>query len=157
MTSAIAVAQAFLDLAAHEGRVLTNMKLQKLVFFAHGVHLAAYEGQALIEEPIRAWDFGPVIPPLYEKLRKFGKGPVSPVIAPEERKLDPDGTEFQAIRSVWEAYKAYDAWTLSNITHQAGSPWSRIWEKCKYDDIPNDVILEYYQGRVKRKHAASAG
>jgi uncharacterized phage-associated protein len=156
MTSAIAVAQAFLDLAAHEGRSLTNMKLQKLVFFAHGVHLAAYDGSPLIEDPIRAWDFGPVIPPLYEKLRRFGKGTVDPTIAPAERTLDPDGSEFQAIRSVWEAYKAYDAWSLSRITHQPGSPWSKIWEACKYDDIPNEVIREYYQGRVKRKNVAPA-
>lgn len=152
MTSAIAVAQAFLDLATREGRSLTNMQLQKLVFFAHGVHLAAYDGSTLIDDPIRAWDFGPVIPPLYEKLRRFGRGKVDPVIAPELRVLDPDGTEFQAIRSVWEAYKGYDAWKLSKITHQPGTPWSKVWERCMYDDIPNDLIQEYYQGKVKRKN-----
>lgn len=155
MTSAIAVAQAFLDLAAHEGLSLTNMKLQKLVFFAHGVHLAAYDGAPLIEDPIRAWDFGPVIPPLYEKLRRFGKGTVDPTIAPTERTLDPEGTGFQAIRSVWEAYKNYDAWALSRITHQPGSPWSKVWSVCKYNDIPNETIREYYQGRVTRKNATA--
>lgn len=155
MTTALAVAQAFLDLAEREGKTLTNMKLQKLVFLAHGVHLAAYD-KPLIEEPIRAWDFGPVIPPLYEKLRRFGRGDVNPDIAPMERTLDPEGSEFQAIRSVWEAYKPFDAWSLSKITHLPGSPWSQVWSRCKYDDIPNGVIRDYYRGRVKRKNVASA-
>lgn len=155
MTSAIAVAQAFLDLAAHENRNLTNMQLQKLVFFAHGVHLAAY-GSPLIEEPVRAWDFGPVIPDLYEKLRKYGKGFVQSPLAPEARTLDPDGSEFQAIRSVWEAYKSFDAWALSKISHLPGSPWSKVWEKNRYADIPNQLIRDYYQGRVKRKDVATS-
>lgn len=132
MTSAIAVAQAFLDLAQKEGRSLSNMQLQKLVFFAHGIHLAAYNGEPLIDDEIRAWDFGPVIPSLYERLRKYGRGEVSAIISPEDRDtIDPSSSEGQAIRSVWKAYKGYSAWELSNITHRPGSPWSKVWSRSK--------------------------
>lgn len=153
MASAMAVAQTFLYLAAREGQALTNMKLQKLVFFSHGVHLAAYGGAPLIDDPIRAWDFGPVIPPLYERLRRFGKGTVAADLGPCESMLLAN-SELQAIRSVWEAYKGYDAWALSRITHQPQSPWSQVWETCRYGDIPNALIELYYRARVTKKHAS---
>lgn len=152
MTSAIAVAQAFLDLASEEGQKLSNMQLQKLVFFAHGVHLAAYDGKPLIDDPIKAWDFGPVIPSLYERLRKYGKGTVDPNLAPETRGLfDPEGHEQKTIQVVWNAYKGYDAWALSDISHQENSPWHKAWTQSKYSDIPDGLILDYYKNRVKRK------
>lgn len=156
MTSALAVAQAFLDLAAKEGRSLTNMQLQKLVFFSHGIHLAAF-GAPLIHDPVKAWDFGPVIPPLYEKLQRFGRGNVARELAPETRDtLDPAGNEFQAIRAVWKAYGDKDGWSLSEISHLEGSPWDAIWNKrrMRYCEIPNDLIRSYYADRVKRTGAS---
>lgn len=154
MTSAIAVAQAFLDLATNEDRRLTNMQLQKLVFFAHGTHLAAY-GEPLICDPIRAWDFGPVIPPLYDRLRQYRSRYVDPVIDPGARdQVDPKGSMSQCVGAVWKAYKDHDGWSLSRITHLPGTPWSEVWERRQYGDIPNELIREYYQGRVRRTNAA---
>ena len=150
MTSAIAVAQAFLDLAADEGAALTNMQLQKLVFFSHGVHLAAFDA-SLINEPVRAWDFGPVIPDLYDSLRRFGGGNVPLDLAPTLRDtIAPEGSAMQAIRATWDAYKGYSAWQLSDISHLAGSPWDQVWnqQNGRYRDIPNTLIKNYYQARV---------
>lgn len=149
MATATAVAQAFLDLAYREGLQLTNMQLQKLVFFAHGAHLAAY-GQPLINEPIKAWDFGPVIPSLYEKLRGYGAMAVPHLIDQWER-IHPNSSDFQAVRSAWKAYGHLDAWTLSDITHQPGSPWEQVWNNGgRYSDIPDYVIQQYYLNRINR-------
>lgn len=160
MTTALAVAQTFLDMAEQEGRRLTNMHLQKLVFFAHGVHLAAFDGEPLIEESVRAWDFGPVIPPLYERLRRFGSGTVDVSLAPNTRdRLDPTGHEMQAIRSVWNAYKSYDGWSLSKISHVKGGPWDVVWNSQgnRYGDIPNELIRTYYSSRVKPAPGSAIG
>lgn len=154
MTSALTVAQAFLDLATQESASLTNMQLQKLVFFAHGVHLAAFEGKPLIQEQVRAWDFGPVVPELYERLRQFGRGMVVPDFAQELRgNIKPESTEMEAIRSVWEAYKGYSAWELSDISHQEGSPWHSVWSEQgrRYGEIPNTTIQKYYEPLVSHQ------
>jgi uncharacterized phage-associated protein len=159
MHSASAVAQAFLDLAASEEKQLTNMQVQKLVFFAHGVHLAAFGGAPLVAEEARAWDFGPVIPELYEKLRRFGRGAVSAELNREgASKVTHDADAMQAIRSVWKAYSKYEGWQLSNISHIKGGPWDTVWNgsEGKYAAIPNDLIREYYAKRIKRGSSSAA-
>ena len=151
--SAIAVAQVFLDLASGCGKRLSNTQLQKLVYFAHGIHLAVFD-TPLIDDPVKAWDFGPVIPNLYEKLRIFGRGFVNSDLAPETRDhIDPQGNEAKAISSVWNTYKDYDAWQLSAITHIANSPWDKIWKQNNnhYGLIPNHLIADYYKQRIQKR------
>ena len=57
------------------GHALTPMKLQKLVYFSHGWHLAMLNS-ALIDENVEAWAFGPVIPSLYHEFKEFGNSPI---------------------------------------------------------------------------------
>lgn len=144
MPSALEVAQEFLDLARNENRNLTNMQLQKLVFFAHGIHLGAF-GRPLIDDEVRAWDFGPVIPELYERLRRYGRGVVTDDLPHDPDAIAPDGSEMEAIRTTWETYRDTGAWTLSTISHLEGSPWEQIWRQRKYAPIPNDIIQDYYE------------
>ena len=158
MASPIAVAQAFLDLASHENKRLTNMQLQKLVFFAHGAHLAAYNAP-LIDDEVRAWDFGPVIPELYERLREYGSGYVDPVLSRyREREFGHAGSEHQAVRSVWQAYREHSAWELSSISHRPGSPWDQIWNSGRrYSVIPDELTRDYYRGRITHMDNAARG
>ena len=74
--SAIAVANAFIDIAADNGFYLTNLKLQKLVYFAHGWYLA-FADAPLITDEIQSWRYGPVIHNLYSALRHYGSRPIN--------------------------------------------------------------------------------
>ena len=152
MANSLAVAQAFLDLAKAEGKQLTNMHLQKLVFFAHGVHLAAFDGEPLIADEVKAWDFGPVIPPLYNRLSMFGKQAIPPnVLYCGGDSLSPNANK--AIKTVWEAYKSYSGWQLSMISHNKESPWDTVWNEQgeRYGVIPDELIQAYYEKRVKKR------
>ena len=73
--SAITVANKFIDLATAAGDECSNMKLQKLVYFADGLHLAFGQGP-LVREPFEAWKYGPVVPDLYHKFKNYFAGPV---------------------------------------------------------------------------------
>jgi uncharacterized phage-associated protein len=68
----VAVANEFLTIARSKGTPLTPMKLQKLVYFAHGWFLALNPGQPLISERVEAWKYGPVIRALYSQFRDYG-------------------------------------------------------------------------------------
>lgn len=69
------IANIFLEIAKEEGKKLTNMQVQKLVYFAHGWYLA-FTDNALIDENVEAWTYGPVIPSVYEALQQYRANPV---------------------------------------------------------------------------------
>jgi uncharacterized phage-associated protein len=65
------VANDFLDLARRDGEILDPMKIQKLVYLAHGWHLALH-GPALIKQQVEAWPYGPVIRTCMMNSRNIG-------------------------------------------------------------------------------------
>ena len=65
MYSSVLIAGQFVNLGVKENNPVTQMKLQKMVFFAHGLHLALNNGDPLIREKFLAWKFGPVVPTIY--------------------------------------------------------------------------------------------
>lgn len=50
---------------------VSNLKLQKLLYFIQAYFLLNNNGPCFIES-IEAWDFGPVIPVAYEKYKQYG-------------------------------------------------------------------------------------
>lgn len=153
--SAIAVANAFIELAKREGNetTLTNMKLQKLVYIAQGFSLALL-GKPLFNEDIRALKWGPVIMGLYNKVKQYGNSPIDKTIPLPVGTADIDiddklSAEAILINFVWNKYKNYTAAQLSSITHQQGTPWSEVWREDLYAVIPNDLIQSHYKTILK--------
>ena len=75
-TNALDVSLYFLELSKDSGVPLTQMQIQKLVYFSHGWYLAKNEGRPLIPDDIEAWRWGPVIPRLYRAFRAAGANPI---------------------------------------------------------------------------------
>src|SRR5689334_3355834 len=71
-----AIANAFLNLGFREKRGISPMKLQKLVYFAHGYYPGAYKNP-LIDECFEAWPYGPVVPSLYHEFKEFGNSRIT--------------------------------------------------------------------------------
>ncbi len=148
--SADAVANYFIEKS--QGG-LTHMQLQKLVYIAHGYALAS--GQPLIENPIEAWEYGPVIPALYHKLKHWGSGTVADVVRdplPGGRESVPRVAEHDQLRpildKVYETYGKLTAFQLSTITHRPDTPWSRVAAGGALragPRIPDAFIAEHYK------------
>lgn len=67
--SAIDVAKYLLILVDREaGDAITQLKLQKLMYIAQGIHLALYD-KPLLKEEIEAWQHGPVVRELYNEFK----------------------------------------------------------------------------------------
>jgi uncharacterized phage-associated protein len=161
-----AVANYFLDLAEQSGKKLDPMQVQKLVYFAHGWHLAA-NGTPLIDEMVEAWRYGPVIPSLYHEFKSFGKNPITRkashlrVVNDEKWEYDfieptlGDGDEPSSTKRlldlIWHAYGKLTGIQLSNLTHEPGSPWYVTWQRAegrKNVDIPDDLIRRYFTSQL---------
>ncbi len=150
--SAIAVANAFLKLAKEEGKELTNMQLQKLVYIAHGYCLAML-GQPLFYNNVHAFEWGPVIPKLYKQLRKYGAGKVTEEVSTDEEPVLSPTPEMAVIQGVWKSYGDFSGAKLSAITHRDKTPWSLTWKDNQFGVIDNDLIAEHYQQMLNEQTA----
>ena len=155
-----AIANFFLELAASKGESITPMKLQKLVYYAHGWYLG-YTRQPLIDEAIEAWQYGPVIPSLYHEFKQFGSCGI------KSKATEFDGARFDFVEvqppqeestnkflsNVWNSYGKYTGAKLSEMTHAEGSPWEGTWKAArgmKGADIPLDLIEQHFKAVIKK-------
>jgi uncharacterized phage-associated protein len=122
---------------------LTNLKLQKLLYFAYGVHLSLFN-EKLFEGEIQAWKFGPVIPEVYNEFKDHGKNPITPsslariVIdysdESEVPRIDKEKEENKA-KSLFVAYTTYgekNAWELVEMLHNGEKvAWKKHFDENK--------------------------
>lgn len=98
---------------------MTNMKLQKLLYYAQSLHLALYD-QPLFDEEIQAWRYGPVCPPAYRYYSDYEGNQLS---IPSDSGLSSIPLETkELLEEVWEHFGVHRAYKLSDMTHDE-TPW----------------------------------
>jgi uncharacterized phage-associated protein len=101
------------------GDNITNLKLQKLLYYAQGFHVAMHDGEPLFSESVLAWPHGPAVKQVHIQYNcKWYpielKSPVyADEYAPEVREL---------LHAVYATYGQFSATKLENMTH-AEPPW----------------------------------
>lgn len=151
MHSSLAVANRFLALANQQGDALTPMQLLKLVYLAHGWMLGLH-GRPLISDNVEAWQYGPVIPKLYNAVRKFKSQPVTGSLPAFDTQFDE--AEEDIIRQTYEIYGGKTGPALSRLTHRPGGPWETVYEHGSFGTtIPNDLIEDHYRQLATRASA----
>lgn len=156
------VANEFLRLAQSEPQfgVVDQMKLQKMLFYAHAWHLA-YGNGPLFENDFEAWPWGPVVRDIYMQTKDYGRGQVTDRIWEFARGssgfevIVPEGVDASLkpfIKSVWDVMKKYSAIQLSNSTHAPGEPWTIVANELgttRKPTIPNDLIEDTFKKKIK--------
>ena len=125
------------------GDSLTNLKLQKLLYFMQGFHLAFF-GVPFFNEPIEAWTYGPVVPVVFQEFKKFKKRDISPDSYSDNLVLTAD--EQQMFDMVYQEYNQFSAVTLMNMTHTEG-PWKN---HDIGDEISNEEMRDFFLTQIER-------
>ncbi|WP_294629869.1 Panacea domain-containing protein [uncultured Bacteroides sp.] len=99
------------------GDTISNLKLQKMLYYQQGFHLA-YFGTPLFDEEIVAWQYGPVVPSVYKEYKSFESNSIS--TSKEPISLSED--EEELFDNVYEEYNQFSAVALMKMTHEE-SPW----------------------------------
>ena len=162
MENALIIANYFIKKSLDSGVEVTPMKALKLVYLAHGWYLGLI-GQPLISEGVEAWQYGPVVPSVYDRFKGYGGKQITelcpvPVPGPKIRYYDisdPQLTEF--LDKIWDVYKGFSGVELSASTHQEGTPWYKTWygdggSRRRNATIPNDLIKDHYK-KLAEKNA----
>ncbi len=149
--TSLAVANALLEIAEEkDGKRLTNLVLQKLVYFAHGCYLGI-KHIPFVGEICQAWKYGPVFQYLYKALVKYGSGEVTENIETYDE-IKKGSEDYQFLEAIYEHYGKYTAGELIAITHNPGSPWVQAGAgKRLYEKIPNEVIEDFYTKLASHK------
>lgn len=106
-------------------RAITPLKLQKLIYYTQGWHMAFSDGEPLFDDNIMAWDHGPVVPELYRKYKHRGSLTIKPVEFDNTNKKGKNifsKKQINIINAVWEIYGEHDGKYLEELTHQE-TPW----------------------------------
>lgn len=152
-----AVANFILELAERDGRAVSNLVLQKLVYFAHGTFLSR-TGLPLVSGEFEAWKHGPVHPHIYHAFKEYGADAISgraQTINPvTQERLSVPEIESDAARNVVEdVYRSLrhrSPAALRAVSHAKNSPWAVIVERAEKREsvslrIPNAVIVERFR------------
>lgn len=126
-----------------EGDFMTNMKLQKMLYYMQGFHLAYFD-TPLFDESIEAWQYGPVVPQVYNHYKSHGSLGItcntSNVISLEPK-------EEALFNEVYRVYSAYSATGLMNMTHKE-SPW-KTTPVGSGNVISKDKLKAFFKKRLK--------
>lgn len=109
---------------------ITNLALQKLLYFAHGQFLIQ-TSKPLVNGAFEAWTYGPVHPAIYREFKRCGAAPI--VDRAQARNvmtgevsaipaLDDDRVREQ-IRGVLVSYGHLSPGRLVDVSHAKNGPW----------------------------------
>ena len=156
MQDARAVANRILEVAERHGVRLTNLKLQKLLYFAQGRSIVE-RNLPIISGEFEAWQYGPVHPIAYAAFKHFGAEDITrPAEAfdPVRRTsrpipIVPDPTVDRYVDAVVSSLGRLTAGQLVELTHVKGGPWARTIEEADYSanlglKIRNETIRRHF-------------
>lgn len=123
MINCLNAARYFIIKAYEDGieAEMTNMKVQKLLYYSQSLHLALYD-EPLFEAEIQAWRYGPVCPPAYRFYSNF-EAKQLPVPSKESLWQLPKEKQ-ELLAEIWGYFGSHHAYKLSDMTH-GEFPWKK--------------------------------
>lgn len=130
---------------------VTNLELQKILYLSHMVYLGRFN-KPLITESFEAWKYGPVLPKLYDRLKRFGAEPIKKYIFDSSFSLKPTEDICKFLEEAWESLGGKPSWELVAMTHRNKGAWEKTYSlENKNALISNDSILSEYKEVVNEK------
>lgn len=155
-----AIANLVLDLAERDGRSLSNMQINKIVFFLH-VDCLATLGRPLVTAKIEAWEHGPVFRELYSQFKSFGDSHITDraqTLSPETGKRHTVKYDLSQeleyfLIPLARRYSRMSAAALRAQSHEEGGPWDLVWNHDTATNatmrISDESILDWVQRSAK--------
>lgn len=152
-----AIANLMLDEADRRGLNITNLALQKLLYFAHGIHLTKTK-RPLVSGYFEAWQYGPVHPSVYRAFKPAGAEPITnravgkdPLTGmTRDLPMPSDMEVIDLISDVMRSYGHLPPGRLVDLSHAKDSPWSMVVDKARTEvafgmRIPDNVIIDRFR------------
>ena len=97
---------------------ISNLKLQKLLYYCQGWHLGISKSP-IFHEQIQAWIHGPVVPSVFQEYRQFRW---SPIVIDTGKAIRLPASSAALVDAVLVAYGDFTATQLEQLSH-GEDPW----------------------------------
>ena len=131
MLNATIIGQYFLS----KNPDLTDIQIQKLVYYAYSWYMVKNNGKKLFEENPQAWIHGPVFRTLFDSMKDYKKFSDTNGI----EKLEKDITEFLDV--IYSIYGKYSGNELEKLTHSE-LPWIKARNGLKPYEFSQNTISD---------------
>lgn len=128
----------------NQGETISNLKLQKMLYYLQGFFIAVFD-KKLFEEPIEAWQYGPVVRDVYFHFKEFGQNSIS--LEKNEEIITLESEEEALFRDVMEEYGQFSAIKLMNMTHEE-LPWKKTFNESPQGEISCELLKEYFKTQI---------
>ena len=130
-------ANFFLSECRERGEVLTNLKLQKLLYYAQAWYLALKD-KPLFSEDFEAWVHGPVLPSQYQRFKKSEWRPILDEIS------SPNIPNDKIISHLTEVVNVFGIETASNLESMTHNefPWKNARQDIPIEKPSNAIITK---------------
>lgn len=126
---------------------VSNLQLQKLMYLAQMIYMGRTGGKRLFDGDFEAWDYGPVEPDLYHKVKVFGSGAIRDVFR-NALSFNEDDKRRKVMDDVTSRFLRFSAGDLVEITHWDGGAWAKHYiPNARNVPIPDEDILAEYKDR----------
>ena len=162
MIPVLDVARYIINYSNEKNYSISNLKLQKLLYFVQAYYLAFTSShEPCFSDEIEAWDFGPVVPSAYHEFKSFGGGEIPPVTSYytletqnnfwsiREVPFDDNcisSDDKKIINDIVDKFSAYSAADLVQLTHNQ-TPWKKAYRPRQNAVITKESIRGYFNGR----------
>lgn len=155
-----AVANLVLDFAEDTGADVTNLTINKIVFFLHAWFLAK-TGGPLVSAKIEAWDYGPVFRELYWEFKECGSEAIAiratrrnPLTAAKEVCVENfRERDLHFIQQILLKYLNLSASKLVELSHAPGGPWDQVYNHGSESNpgmrISDEIIRKYFEQQTR--------
>ena len=128
------------DKCAADGRPVSNLQLQKILYFLQSVYCRV-TGALLFNDEFEAWPYGPVVSDVYREFSKNGGNVIEERFSAE---IEFDEWTKHFIDDGIEVLRDKSPWDLVQTSHAKGSPWDIVYNErgAHKGRIPNDLIVE---------------
>ncbi|MDR1879307.1 MAG: DUF4065 domain-containing protein [Tannerellaceae bacterium] len=126
---------------------LTNLKLQKILYYLQGYYLAIYN-EKLFDDEIESWRYGPVVSEVYHAYKSYGNYPI--VLPDVEMNFDYlSSSQKKFINKVYAYFRQFSAIKLMDMTHDE-LPWKTTYGKGI--PIPEELLCDFFRKSEIKDH-----
>lgn len=151
---ALDVARYVINYANDNNMIMSNLKLQKVLYFIQLEYLLQGKNEPCFSDDIAAWEFGPVVPSVYFEFKKYGALPIPKILymyddskglwnlSKREYCSSIKDEDRKIIEDVVNVCNKYSASHLVEVTHRQ-MPWKKAYTNKGNNIISVECIKDY--------------